>query len=52
MPNRYFVAGTGYPDFLIFSPEMYRSGLAGVGAAGYFGNDWSLEKGSVVWAGD
>ena len=48
--NRYFVAGTGYPDLLIITPEMYRNGISGVKAAGYFGNDWSVENGSIVWS--
>jgi hypothetical protein len=49
VPNRYFVAGTGYPDLMILSPEMYREGINGVKAAGYFGNDWSVAGGSIVW---
>jgi hypothetical protein len=49
-PNRYFVAGTGYPDLLIVSPAMFDRGLAGVKAAGFFGNDWSVENGSIVWS--
>ena len=50
MPNRYFVAGTGYPDLMIISPGMYTEGAAGVKAAGYFGNDWGVENGSIVWS--
>ncbi|MEO1011565.1 MAG: alpha/beta hydrolase, partial [Bacteroidota bacterium] len=49
MPNRYFISGTGYPDFIIFSPELYNADYKGVKAAGYFGNDWSLENGDLVW---
>ena len=42
--NRYFISGAGYPDFLVFSSEMLRSGMDGVKATGFFGNDWSLER--------
>ena len=48
-PNRYFSAGTGYPDLLILTPETYERGIEGVKAAGYFGNDWSATNGSIVW---
>jgi len=49
VPNCYFVAGTGYPDLMIITPEMYLQGVNGVMAAGYFGNDWGVETGSIVW---
>jgi hypothetical protein len=49
VPNRYFVAGTGYPDFMVVSPELYSRGTYGIKVAGYFGNDWSIENGSIVW---
>lgn len=50
MPSRYFIAGTGFPDLMIISPDMYTQGVDGVKAAGYFGNDWSVESGSIVWS--
>nr|WP_299381123.1 prolyl oligopeptidase family serine peptidase [Allomuricauda sp.] len=49
MANRYFISGTGYPDFLVFSHELYRKDYQGVKAAGYFGNDWSIKNGDMVW---
>lgn len=49
-PNRYFVAGTGFPDLMVVSPNMYRQGVQGVKAAGYFGNDWTVENGDIVWS--
>lgn len=49
-PNRYFVAGTGYPDLMVVSPVLFVDGVEGVLAAGYFGNDWSVENGDIVWA--
>ena len=51
-PNRYFVAGTGFPDLMIVSPDMYTRGVDGVKAAGYFGNDWTLKNGDIVWSED
>ncbi|MBT1695674.1 prolyl oligopeptidase family serine peptidase [Fulvivirgaceae bacterium PWU4] len=44
--NQYFAAGSGFPDYMIFSTEMLRNGAAGVKLAGFYGNDWSLENGT------
>jgi len=52
MPSRYFIAGTGFPDLMIISPAMYTEGVEGVKAAGYFGNDWSVESACITWAED
>ena len=49
-PNRYFLAGTGFPDLMIVTPKLYSAGIEGVKAAGYFGNDWSLDGGTVIWS--
>ena len=48
-PGQYFVSGAGFPDVLIFSAEIFRSGTDGVRAIGWFGNDWGLEKGEFVF---
>jgi hypothetical protein len=45
----FFVSGVGYPDFVLFGPETFTKGLSGVKAAGFFGNDWSVERGEFVW---
>ena len=45
----YLESGSGYPDLLVLTPEMFANGSKGVVAAGYFGNDWSLEHGEIVW---
>jgi dienelactone hydrolase len=45
----YFVSGVGFPDCLVIGPETLASGAAGVKAAGYFGPDWSVEKGEFVF---
>ncbi len=48
-PVQYFVSGAGYPDLMLFTAETLRTGTGGVRAVGWFGNDWSLERGDIVW---
>ena len=48
-PGQYFISGAGFPDLLVFSAEALRSGADGVLAVGWFGNDWRLENGDIVW---
>lgn len=45
----YFTSGTGYPDCLILSPEILEKGTDGILAAGFFGNDWSVERGEFAF---
>jgi predicted esterase len=45
----YLSPGYAYPDFTVFTPAMLESVESGVKAAGFFGLDWSLENGEVVW---
>jgi hypothetical protein len=47
-PGQYFISGAGFPDLLLFSAETLRSGTDGVRAVGWFGDDWTLERGDVV----
>jgi len=47
-PGQYFVSGAGFPDLMLFTAETLRSGTGGVRAIGWFGNDWSLERGDIV----
>jgi len=42
--NRYFVSGSGFPDFLIFKTTMLRKGAGGVIGSGFFDNNWKLDK--------
>jgi hypothetical protein len=49
-PVQYFVSGAGFPDLMLFSADMLRSGTAGVKAIGWFGDDWSVERGDITWA--
>ena len=48
-PGQYFISGAGYPDLLLHSAESLRSGTDGIRVIGWFGNDWSLERGDIVW---
>jgi len=43
-----FSSGTGYPDLIIATPDYLTRGAQAVLLAGYFGHDWSFEKGE--WA--
>ncbi|MHC4917935.1 MAG: carboxylesterase family protein, partial [Planctomycetota bacterium] len=43
----YFVSGVGYPDLTVLRPDMLTTGTDGVVAAGFFGNDWSVENGDI-----
>lgn len=45
----YFMAGTGYPDCLVLGAEAMTQGNAGIVAAGFFGNDWSIARGEFAW---
>ena len=49
-PGQYFVSGAGFPDLMLFSADMLRVGAGGVLAIGWFGNDWSVERGDIVFA--
>ena len=49
LPNRYFIAGPGFPDLTVVTPEVFAKGVDGVVAAGYFANDWSLDAADVVF---
>lgn len=43
-PNQYFAAGSGFPDYLIFSASMLKDGASGIKAAGFFNNEWRLDE--------
>ncbi len=45
----YFLSGVGYPDCTVIGPEMLSEGARGVRAAGFFGNDWSVDQGEFAW---
>ena len=47
--NHYLVNGTTFPDVLLFNDTLLFEGVGGVECSGFFGNDWSYEKGDFVW---
>ena len=49
LPNRYFIAGPGFPDLTVVTPEIFSKGIEGVIAAGYFANNWSLDEADIVF---
>lgn len=51
---RYFWSGVAYPDFLLFGPEALsptdESPIeTDIRAAGYFGIDWGIDDGGILW---
>ncbi len=44
-----FLSGVGIPDCLALSPESLSQGVAGVKAAGFFGNDWTIGGGEILF---
>jgi len=47
--NHYMVNGTTFPDVLLFDNSVLSDGTRAVKAAGFFGNDWSIESGEFQW---
>lgn len=47
--NMYFIAGSGFPDVLVFGSDMLLNHFDGVRCVGYFGNDWSVEQGEFAF---
>jgi pimeloyl-ACP methyl ester carboxylesterase len=45
----YFVSGVGIPDLLVLDSSTLTKGSDGIVVAGFFGNDWSAEKGEFAW---
>ncbi|MGF1585461.1 MAG: alpha/beta hydrolase-fold protein [Bacteroidales bacterium] len=47
--NDYFSGITGFPDLMIFNSDMLKEGVDGIIVTGFFGNDWSVEKGDFSY---
>ncbi len=45
----YFLAGVAFPDCTVLGAETLRVGADGARVAGYFGEDWSVERGEFAW---
>jgi dienelactone hydrolase len=48
----YFLSGVEYPDVTVIGSEMLKQGSKGVRVAGFFGRDWSVDRGEFAWRGD
>ncbi len=45
----YFVSGVHYPDVFVYDSRIHTIGSKAVRVAGFFGNDWSVERGEFAW---
>ena len=48
--NQYFAGTSSFPDFMIFSLDMLRSGVKAIKIAGFFDSDWKLSEVNLVQA--
>jgi pimeloyl-ACP methyl ester carboxylesterase len=46
----YLSPGYGYADLTIFTPELLKNQEEGTIVAGFFGLDWKLDSGEMVWS--
>ena len=44
-----FVSGAGFPDLLVLGTDVLTQGVKGIELAGFFGDDWSVERGEWAW---
>jgi predicted esterase len=42
--NQYFAAGSGFPDYMIFTADMLRHGASAIKSAGFYNNKWILTE--------
>lgn len=47
--NQYFLAGTAFPDLTVIGADAFENEYKTVEGAGFFGNDWSVQRGDFVW---
>jgi hypothetical protein len=47
-----FLSGVAYPDYTVLAPQVFERGLDGVRCGGFFGNDWSVERGECASASE
>lgn len=45
----YFLSGVGFPDVTVLDADVWSRGIQGVVGVGFFGSDWSTEKGEFWW---
>jgi pimeloyl-ACP methyl ester carboxylesterase len=46
----YFVSGVAYPDCAVYRLGRVKEGKSALCAAGFFGNDWSVDAGEFAWS--
>ena len=46
--NQYFAAGSGFPDFMVFSLDMLQDGLEGIKCAGFYNNHWKIDPNNSI----
>lgn len=46
--NQYFAAGSGYPDYMVFSAEMLINGYKGIKSTGFYTNDWKVDSDTLA----
>jgi predicted peptidase len=46
----YLSPGYAYPDLTVFNTEILDDRSKGVITAGFFGLDWSIENGEIIWS--
>ena len=46
----YFLSGVGFPDVTVLEADVWSRGMNGVAGVGFFGYDWSVERGEFWWS--
>ena len=46
--NQYLAAGSGFPDFMIFTADLPEVGSKAVKQAGFYSNSWSLQNAQTI----
>lgn len=47
--NQYFAAGSGFPDFFVFSVDILKEGVKGIRCAGFYDNEWKIDPGNTAF---
>ena len=47
--RNYMQPGSAFPDITLFNSDIITKGIEGVLASGFFGLDWSVDKGEIVY---
>jgi len=45
----YLAAGFAWPDMVVFNSDISKGSGQGMVLAGFFGLDWSVERGEFIW---